>query len=96
MTTMLIGADALTLCAAVAEEVRSLGALLEEVAGTLIMDERIAMDYLDTLQAFDFIAQHASESARLLDCVVIGGDVGMAVEQVRLTAVQTRVRAALS
>lgn len=95
MTMMPIGADALALCSAVAEEVRALGARLEEVAGALIMDERIAMDHLDTLQAFDFIAQHASESARLLDCVAVGGNVVAAVDEVRLTAVQTRLRAAL-
>jgi hypothetical protein len=95
MTTVQIGADALVLCAAIAEEIRGFGARLEEVAGTLIMDERVVMSHLDTLQAFDFIAQQASESARLLDCIAFGGNVGAAIDDVRLTAVQARLRAAL-
>lgn len=95
MTRMQIGADALVLCTAIADEIGGFGTRLEEVVGTLIVDERIAMDHLDTLQAFDFLAQHATESAAVLRRVLLGEDVHAALGDVRLTVVQNRLRAAL-
>ncbi|HEX7852857.1 MAG TPA: hypothetical protein VF503_04100 [Sphingobium sp.] len=95
MTTMHIGADALALCTAIAEEIRGFGTRLEEVVGSLIVDERIAMDHLDTLQAFDFLAQHAAESAAVLRRVLLGEDIHAALGDVRLAVVQDRLRAAL-
>lgn len=83
------------LCAAVAQEMRLTRRLAEELAAVLVADDRFVLDYLDQLQAFDLIVQHIDESAALLDRVAQGQDLGMAIDCVRLTTVQQRLRAAL-
>lgn len=84
-----------SLCAAVADEIRNVRALMEQLAETLVSDERFAMDYMDQLQVFDLVIQHADENADLLDRVARGHDIDEAVGRVRLTAIQDRLRAAI-
>ena len=84
------------LCGAIAQEMRVARGLLEELAAVLVADERFVMDYLDKLQAFDLIAQQMDEGATLLDRVAAGESIDEAVECVRLTSVQERLRAALA
>ena len=83
------------LFAAVAQEMRVARGLLEELAAVLVADERFVRDYLDQLQAFDLIAQHVDENATLLDRIAGGQRPAEAVDGVRLTAIQQRLRAAL-
>ncbi|MCJ8158677.1 hypothetical protein [Sphingomonas sp. LaA6.9] len=84
-----------SLCAAVAEEIRGVRAMIEQLAETLVADERFATDYLDQLQAFDLVIQQADESADLLDRVAQGQDIHDAIARVRLTVIQERLRAAI-
>ena len=83
------------LCAAVAQEMRVARGLLEELATVLIADERFVSEYLDQLQAFDLIVQHVDENATLLERIARGQAPVEAIDGVRLTAIQQRLRAAL-
>jgi len=83
------------LCAAVAQEMRVARGLLEDLAAVLVADERFVSDYIDQLQAFDLIAQHVDENATLLDRIAGGQRPAEAIDGVRLTAIQQRLRAAL-
>ena len=83
------------LCAAVADEIRSVRSHIEQLAETIVSDERFATDYLDQLQVFDLIIQCADESADLLERVSSGLSVPEALGHVRLTVVQDRLRAAI-
>lgn len=85
-----------TLHAAVAEEMRLMAALMEQLAETLVGDEEIAARYLDQFQTFDLVIQCASESAAVLDRLAQGACPHDAIAPVRLTAVQDRLRDALS
>lgn len=91
-----IGPAETSLCAAVAEEIRGVRALIERLAETLVADERFAMDYLDQLQTFDLVIQHADESADLLERVAQGHSIADAIDRVRLRVVQDRLRAAVA
>ncbi|WP_238475433.1 hypothetical protein [Sphingomonas cavernae] len=84
-----------SLCAAVAEEIRGVRAIIEQLAETLVCDERFATDYLDQLQSFDLVIQQADESADLLDRVAQGQTIHEAIDRVRLTVIQERLRAAI-
>jgi hypothetical protein len=86
---------AVTLCAAVAEEIRDVRALIEGLAEVLTADEYLAITYTEQLQTFDLLIQRAQESADLLDRVANGTRSLEAIDQVRLTLVQDRLRAAL-
>ncbi|WP_380874068.1 hypothetical protein [Sphingomonas sp. DBB INV C78] len=90
-----IGQEATSLCAAVADEIRGVRALIEQLAEILVADERFCMDYMDQLQSFDLVIQHADESADLLDRVAQGQAIPDAIDRVRLTVVQERLRAAI-
>ena len=90
-----IGNVGTSLCAAVAEEIRGVRNLIEQLAEALVADERFAIDYIDQLQVFDLVVQHADESANLLDRLAQGHDAHAAIDKVRLTAVQERLRAAI-
>jgi hypothetical protein len=90
-----IGHEATSLCAAVAEEIRGVRALIEQLAETLVADERFATDYIEQLQSFDLVIQHADVSAELLDRVAKGHSIADAIDRVRLTVVQDRLRAAI-
>ena len=83
------------LFAAVAQEMRVARGLLEDLAAVLVADERFVRDYIDQLQAFDLIAQHVDENATLLERIAGGQRPAEAVDGVRLTAIQQRLRAAL-
>jgi hypothetical protein len=87
---------AITLCAAVAEEIRDVRALIESVADILASDEYLAINYCEQLQSFDLMIQRAQEAADLLERVANGTRSLEAVEQVRLGLVQDRLRAALT
>lgn len=80
---------------AIAEEMRHMRAQVEELANILVSDEDIAIRHCERLQAFDFVIQRADESAILLDRLADGTPSHEAVEGVRLTAVQRRLRKAL-
>ena len=86
---------AAALCVAVAQEMRVTRGLVEELAAVLVADARFASDYLHQLQAFDLIVQHVDESAALLDRVAGGQGTGVAIDGIRLAAMQQRLRAAL-
>lgn len=78
---------------AIAQEMRLVCGLLEELAGVIIADERFVLDYVDQLQSFDLIAQHVDESAALLHRLAEGQDFGHSLGQVRLQVMQERLRA---
>jgi hypothetical protein len=84
------------LCAAIATEIRDMRALIDGLATLLAADARFAMEYLEQFQLFDLLAQRADESAAVLDRIAAGQSAAEAVAPVRLTAVQTRLSAALA
>jgi hypothetical protein len=86
---------AITLCAAVADEIRDIQALIESLADVLASDEYLACNYLEQLQTFDLLVQRSQEAAELLDGVTKGASTLEAVEGVRLNVVQDRIRTAL-
>jgi hypothetical protein len=86
---------AITLCAAVAEEIRDIQALIESLADVLACDEYLACNYLEQLQTFDLLVQRSQAAAELLDGVTTGTSTLEAVEGVRLNVVQDRIRTAL-
>lgn len=92
------GSDRLAnfLQAAVAEEIRHVRKLLEQLAEVLVSDERFAMNFIEQLQTFDMIIQHIDESAGLLDRMAEGTQTHDALKSVRLEALQTRLREALA
>ena len=84
-----------TLHTALADELRRIGALLEQLAETLAGDAVVAARHLDQLQNFDLLIQCTDESASVLDRMAQGAAPQDAIAPVRLTAVQDRLRAAL-
>lgn len=86
---------AANLCQAIAEEIRRIGASIDELAAVLVADDDIALRHIDRLQAFDMIVQRAGESAHLLEQLASGIRSHEAVEAVKLESVQLRLRAAL-
>jgi hypothetical protein len=83
------------LCSAIAEEIRDVRVLIEALASVLVADEYLALKYTEQLQAFDLLIQRSQESADLLERVASGVCSHEAIGQVRLEAVQNRLRAAL-
>lgn len=81
--------------AALAAEMRDIRAEIEALATLLAADPRFVTDYLAQFQSFDLIAQRADESAAVLDRLAAGRSPTEAIAPVRLTALQTRLRAAL-
>lgn len=86
---------AIALCAAVAEEIRDVRALIEALAEVLASDEYLACKYIEQFQTFDLLVQRSQEAADLLERIANGTRALEAVEQVRLGLVQDRLRAAL-
>ncbi|MFZ5746603.1 MAG: hypothetical protein ACOY45_02970 [Pseudomonadota bacterium] len=78
-----------------ANEIREIRERLESLAETLVCDEHFATNFLEQLQSFDYVIQHADECANLLDRIARGEDSLEAIGHVRLGAVQDRLRAAL-
>ncbi|MBO9623713.1 MAG: hypothetical protein J7500_13485 [Sphingomonas sp.] len=79
----------------IAGELREMRDTLEKLAEVLVGDEHFATAYLEQLQSFDYLIQHADECVNLLDRVAGGQDSLTAIGHVRLGAVQERLRAAL-
>lgn len=80
---------------ALAEEMRDVRKLVEEIAEVLVSDERFIHDYIEMLQKFDLIIQRTDEGADLLDRLAGGHLAHDAIEKVRLTSVQARLQAAI-
>jgi hypothetical protein len=85
-------ADPLSLCSALATEIREVRAMIEGLADVLASDEYLAQTYLEQLQMFDLLAQRTTESADLLDRLASGMGGHDAVDQVRLELMQHRLR----
>lgn len=83
------------LCAAVADEMRVARQLIEELAGILVADESFVLKYIEQFQTFDLIMQHVEESATLLERFAKNQSISDALDGVRLTAVQERLRTTL-
>lgn len=82
-----------SLCRAIADEIRHVSVLVEEIANVLVCDEDVAMKHIHRLQAFDLLVQRASESARLLDRMAAGVPSHHSVDEVCLEEFQQRLRA---
>ena len=82
--------------AAVAEELRHVRNLLEELSVLLVSDDHFTTHHFDRLQMFDLLIQCTDESAAVLDRMAAGAASHDAIAPVRLTAVQDRLRAALA
>lgn len=80
---------------AVADEIREVRRLLDQLAELLIGDEHFASTYLEQLQVFDLLAQYADETASVLDRLAGGLHPQAAVAPVRLGVVRERLAAAL-
>jgi hypothetical protein len=78
-----------------AGELREIREKLEALAEVLVGDEHFAAHYLEQLQSFDYLVQHADECANLLDRIAAGENSLEAIGHVRLGAVQERLRDAL-
>jgi hypothetical protein len=86
--------DAL-LHSALAAELRDVRALVEEIAAVMVGNDEMALTYFEQFQGFDLIMQRAEESARFLDTMASGTCLREAIEQVRLSVIRDRLRAAL-
>jgi hypothetical protein len=85
-----------SLYAAIANEIRDVRTVIERLADVLVADERLAMTYMEQLQAFDLVIQRADESADLLDRMASGSTSTDAVDKVRLSMVQDKLRSAMA
>ncbi|SEI79286.1 hypothetical protein SAMN05428950_101240 [Sphingomonas sp. OV641] len=81
---------------AVAEELRHVRVLLEQLSMLLVADEHFALHHLEKMQMFDLLIQCTDESAAVLDRMAAGAKSHDAIEPVRLEVVQDRLRAALA
>ncbi|MBC9032538.1 hypothetical protein IAG41_09055 [Sphingomonas sp. JC676] len=81
--------------AVMAGELREMRDKLEALAEVLVGDEHFAASYLEQLQTFDYLIQHADECVNLLERIAGGEDSLSAISHVRLGAVQDRLRTAL-
>jgi hypothetical protein len=84
-----------TLHTVVANEIREMRMKLEALAEVLVCDEHFAASYLEQLQDFDYLIQHADECVNLLERIAGGEDSLSAIGHIRLGAVQERMRIAL-
>lgn len=78
-----------------AAELREIREQLEGLAEVLVGDEHFVSSYLEQLQSFDYLIQHADECANLMDRIAGGENSTEAIKHVRLGAVQERLRVAL-
>nr|WP_294815823.1 hypothetical protein [uncultured Sphingomonas sp.] len=78
-----------------AGELREMRDMLERLAEVLVADSHFAACHIEQLQSFDYLIQHADECMNLLERIAAGEDSLGAIGQVRLGAVQDRLRAAL-
>ncbi|MCP4614917.1 MAG: hypothetical protein GY844_00645 [Bradyrhizobium sp.] len=84
-----------TLHNVIAGEIREMRAKLEALAEVLVGDAHFASAYLEQLQDFDYLIQHADECVNLLERIARGEDSLSAIGHIRLGAVQQRMRDAL-
>jgi len=84
-----------TLHSVIAGEIREMRMKLEALAEVLVCDEHFANTYLEQLQDFDYLIQHADECVNLLERIAGGEDSLSAISHIRLGAVQQRMRDAL-
>lgn len=84
--------DRLSLCRALATEMREVRGMIEGLADVLAADEYLAQTYLEQLQMFDLLVQRTTESADLLDRLASGMGGHDAIDQVRLELMQHRLR----
>jgi hypothetical protein len=80
---------------AVAEEMRHVRGLIEQLAELLVSDEHFVANYLEQLQMFDLLIQCTDESAAVLDRLAGGAHSHDAIAPVRLSQVHDRLHAAL-
>ncbi len=80
---------------AVADELRHVRTLIEELAEVLVGDEHFVDRYLDKLQAFDLLVQCTEESAAVLDRLAAGAGTHSAIAPVRLGQIHERLHSAL-
>ncbi|QIG79716.1 hypothetical protein [Stakelama tenebrarum] len=78
-----------------AKEILEIRETLEGLAEVLVSDAHFAANYLEQLQSFDYVIQHAEECASLMNRIADGEDSREAIGHVRLGAVQDRLRRAL-
>ncbi|ATY32049.1 hypothetical protein [Sphingomonas psychrotolerans] len=78
-----------------AGELREMRDMLERLAEVLVGDAHFATSYIEQLQTFDYLIQHADECVNLLDRIASGEDSLTAISHVRLGEVQNRIRTAL-
>lgn len=81
--------------AVMAGEIREIRDRLEALAEMLVRDAHFAAAYIEQLQTFDYLIQHADECVNLLERIAGGEDSLTAINHVRLGAVQDRLRTAL-
>ncbi|WP_366811046.1 hypothetical protein [Sphingomonas sp.] len=79
----------------IAGEIREMRDKLEVLSMVLVCDEHFAASYIEQLQTFDYLIQHAEECVNLLERIAGGEDSLSAIGHVRLGAVQDRLRLAL-
>jgi hypothetical protein len=79
----------------IAGEIREMREKLETLAEVLVGDEHFVTNFLEQLQDFDYLIQHADECVNLLERIAGGENSLEAIGHVRLGAVQERLRVAL-
>ena len=79
----------------IAREIREIREKLEALAEVLVGDEHFVTHFLEQLQDFDYLVQHADECVNLLERIARGENSLEAIGHVRLGAVQERLRFAL-
>jgi hypothetical protein len=79
----------------IAGEIREIREKLEALATVLVADEHFVTHFLEQLQDFDYLIQHADECVNLLERIAGGEHSLEAIGHVRLGAVQERLRIAL-
>ena len=78
-----------------ATELMEIRQKLEELSMVMVCDAHFTANYLEQLQSFDYLIQHAEECANVMTRIAEGEDSLEAIGHVRLGAVQDRLRTAL-
>lgn len=86
--------DLAPLCAALAGEMREIGAIVGALEQIVVSDEAFALAHVEALQQFDLVVQSAEETARVLERMGRGASHEEAVGLVRLEAIRARLGAA--
>ena len=78
----------------IAAELRDVSARIKTRADVLVSDESLAITYREVLQTFDLVIQRDDESADLLDQGAWGSRSKDAIDRVRLSMVENKLRSA--